>query len=37
MTFTTSEYSNEIKEVFEEEEHSILMLNTNDERETFLS
>lgn len=37
MTFTTSEYSAEIQEVFEEKTNSILMLETNDERETFLS
>lgn len=37
MTFTTSEYSAEIQEVFEEKVHSILTLDTTDERETFLT
>lgn len=37
MTFTTSEYSSEIQEVFEEKTNSILILETNDERETFFS
>lgn len=37
MTFTTSEYSTEIQEVFESKTNSIVTLNTDNERETFLN